>query len=301
MTAPETFHVACSSTAVYAPHAATMLHSVLSNAGGHPVRITYLHGPTYPASTREKITGMVTGMGGAIDFLEIPDQRVEGLHTTTQFPRPMWYRIFLPELLPDVDKILYLDVDTIVVDSLEPLFELDLGDNYVAAVTNVFEPHFAHRPAALGVAQDAYFNSGVVVMNLALMRRDGISEKLRSYSLKKGSELFWVDQDALNVVLGARRLALHPRWNCMNSVLNFPWSPEVFGEAAVEEARRHPGIRHFEGPSANKPWHYMCDHGMRDLYFEHRRHTPWPRYRLDGRTPQNVVRRWLGLAAAHAA
>ena len=64
----------------------------------------------------------------------------------------MWYRIFLPELLPDVDRVLYLDADTIAVDSLAPLWEIDLDDSYLGAVTNVFQANHVHRPAELGLA-----------------------------------------------------------------------------------------------------------------------------------------------------
>ena len=65
----------------------------------------------------------------------------------------MWYRIFLPELLPDVDRVLYLDVDTLAVDSLEPLWATDLGDAPGGAVTNVFmqDRDSRPRPEALGL------------------------------------------------------------------------------------------------------------------------------------------------------
>jgi hypothetical protein len=53
----------------------------------------------------------------------------------------------------------------------------------------------------------------------------------------------------------------------------------------------NPAIRHFEGPGPYKPWHYLCDRRWRDLYRHHRGATPWPRVRLQGRSPRNVWRR----------
>ncbi len=50
----------------------------------------------------------------------------------------------------------------------------------------------------------------------------------------------------------------------------------MFGAEAVEEARRNPGIRHFEGPGSNKPWDPGCERAMRELYLDHRSRTPWP-------------------------
>jgi lipopolysaccharide biosynthesis glycosyltransferase len=83
------------------------------------------------------------------------------------------------------------------------------------------------------------------------------------------------------VVLGSRRRALHPRWNYMNSMAMFPWSAAQFPRGQLREAARSPGIRHFEGPTVNKPWHSLCEQELRELYFEHRRRTPWPELELE--------------------
>jgi lipopolysaccharide biosynthesis glycosyltransferase len=202
----------------------------------------------------------------------------------------MWYRILLPELLHDVERLLYLDVDTIAVDTIEPLWATDMSDCYVGAVTNVLERHEMGRPEQLGLRPTQYFNSGVLLMNLELMRRDGCAQALREYALAHRDQLKWPDQDALNVVLGERRVALHPRWNLMNSIRLFDWSKELLGATAVAESRARPAIVHFEGPSVNKPWHLLCDHPLRGVYFEHRRETPWPRCRREGVTPLNLLR-----------
>jgi UDP-glucose:(glucosyl)LPS alpha-1,3-glucosyltransferase/UDP-D-galactose:(glucosyl)LPS alpha-1,3-D-galactosyltransferase/UDP-glucose:(galactosyl)LPS alpha-1,2-glucosyltransferase len=265
-----------------------MLHSVLAHAGG--VRVHYLHGPELLASSEARLRGMVERGGGSIRFHAIAPADVAGFPSQHRFTPAMWYRLFLPELLPDADQVLYLDADALAMDALAPLWATDLEGHWVAAVTNVFEPWSAGRPAALGLpGPEAYFNSGVLLFNLAEMRRDGRGEALRRLVRERGDELLWPDQDALNLVLGERRLALHPRWNCMNSVLEFDAAREVFGAAAVEEARRAPGIRHFEGPDANKPWHLLCQAPGREAYFAHRRATPWPRARRVGVTPRNLL------------
>jgi lipopolysaccharide biosynthesis glycosyltransferase len=285
-------HIACAADAGYAPHSAAMLHSVMAHRGTSEVRIHYLHGPRFPDRSAQLIREMVERGGAAISFWEIADERIAGLPEMEFVTSPMWYRIFLPELLPDVGRVLYLDIDTIALDSLEPLWETDLAASYIAAVTNVFYMRsHAQRALDLGIEPADYFNSGVVLMNLELMRRDDSSSALFEYARAHAAELAWPDQDALNVVLGKRRFALHPRWNCMNSILLFPWAARVLGAKAVEEARARPAIRHFEGPTINKPWHYGSESPMRDVYFEHRRRTPWPRCRIEGVTPRSVLRR----------
>ena len=197
-----------------------------------------------------------------------------------------WYRIFLPRLLAGVDRLLFLDCDLVVADSVAELWATDVEDHYLAAVTNVFMVDHLFRVDELGLSDPRdYFNAGVMLMNLDAMRRDGCTEAMYEYGTAHAAELVFRDQDVLNVILGRRRKALHPRWNVMNSVVRFPYSPDVFGVRAVEEARRAPAIRHFEGPGLNKPWHAACDLEGRELYAEHRRHTPWPEFELEGDRP----------------
>ena len=288
-----TLDVACAAEGqAYVAHSAAMLHSLLAAHPDRQVRIHYMHGPDIGEREERKLAGMVEREGGEISFLRIPDDRLDGLPTVGFTRKATWYRIFLPELRPEIDRVLYLDSDLLVLDSLAPLWEIDLTGNWVAAVTNVFQHNHVHRAAQLGLAgPEVYFNAGVLMLNMEEMRRDGCTEALRSFGVENAPRLAWRDQDAMNVVLGSRRLALHPRWNCMNSILLFPQAADVFGADAVREAREHPAIRHFEGPSANKPWHLLCERDLRELYLEHRRATPWPRVRREGVTPANVARR----------
>jgi UDP-glucose/galactose:(glucosyl)LPS alpha-1,2-glucosyl/galactosyltransferase len=211
----------------------------------------------------------------------------------------MWYRVLLPELVPEADRLLYLDVDTIVTDSLTPLWRLDTGGALVGAVTNVLLDKHRHRPGALGLEAEAYFNSGVLLMNLDEMRRAGVPEAIRDYAVSEGPALDWPDQDALNVILGKRRLALHPRWNCMNAL----WlreARETFAESELAEAVNRPAIRHFEGPGDNKPWHADCRQRHLEMYFAHRRRTPWPVCRREGPRSARLRRMARSLSRRHS-
>ncbi len=299
---PPTLHVSCAVESDYVAHSAAMLHSVLRHSGSLAVHVHYLPSPRVPQGDRELLAGMVTGLGGQIDFHEITDERVGALPRSTAFPPSVWRRIFLPELIPDVDRVLYLDADTIAMDDLGPLWATDLGEGQLGAVTNVFQHDHRHHPAALGLAgPELYLNSGVLLMDLAQMRRRGTSAALRDVALERSSALGWVDQDALSLVLGEERVALHPRWNCMNSLYAFDSSEEVFGREQRQEAIARPGIRHFEGPGRNKPWHADCPFPLRERYFEHRAQTPWPEVELirdpvPAPAPSGLsrrLRRWL--------
>ncbi len=268
-----------------------MLHSLLTRGGMSAVSVHYLHGSGSPSDSDRLVEAMVERHGGKVTFHSVPDDKVAGLPTRGFTRKATWYRIFLPELLPEVERVLFLDADLIVLGSLQALWETDLDDCYLAAVTNLLQHDHMHRPAELGIdrPQD-YFNAGVMLMNLELMRRDGCAEALYAYGTEHVDQLMFRDQDALNAVLSGRRRPLHPRWNCMNAILSFPYAGYAFGTREVEEARQDPAIRHFEGPAQNKPWHILCDSPLRERYLEHRRQTPWPEVTLEGATLPNRAR-----------
>ena len=285
-------HLACAARGPYVGHAAAMIHSVLANSPRGAVTVHFLASPDGAGERPTAVAPMVAAAGGSFDLIEVDPDRVRGLPVQPQFTAAMWYRILLPELLPEVDRVLYLDADVIALDDLVPLWETELGDRYLAAVTNVFQHNHVHRPEELGLpASQPYFNSGVLLLNLEAMRADDCGAKLRDFAIANAERIEWPDQDTLNLVLGHSRVALHPRWNCMNSIYNFAAAKEVFGHEAVAEARARPGIRHFEGPGHNKPWHYLCDVPDRERYFEHRAMTPWPECQIEGVSGWNRLRR----------
>lgn len=286
-------HVACAADAAYAPHAAAMLHSLFACGDSAAYHAHLLHGSDLLPAVRERLDGMVRRLGGRITFHRIEDGDVANLREMGRISRVMWYRVFLPRLLPDVERVLYLDCDTIVMDDPAALWRLDFGSDWLAAVANVFEPGAERRIAALGLGDGRYFNSGVLLMNLAAWREHRVGERIIKLARTQPQRLVWPDQDALNLVCAGRWQALHPRWNCQNSLFFFPHAPGVLGAATVAEAVSAPGILHFEGGELAKPWHYLCKHPLRNEYYRHLAQTPWPVTPPEGRTLTNMLLRPL--------
>jgi lipopolysaccharide biosynthesis glycosyltransferase len=283
-------HIACAADERYLPHCATAVRSLAASNPDVAITVHLLHGPELSAGSVQRL-GAMSGGGLTIVAHAVDPGAVAGLPAWGRIPETMWYRILLPDLLPGIDRVLYLDADVLVLDALTDLWGLCLDGNYLAAVTNVPERHRLGHAAELGLAgPECYFNSGVLLLNLELMRRDGCTAALRECALRNLDRLLWPDQDALNLVLGKRRIALEPRWNLMNSIRSFSWAADLLGRAEIAEAIARPAIIHFEGPAENKPWHVLCDHPARPMYEAHRAHTPWPRYRREGLTPGSAAR-----------
>jgi lipopolysaccharide biosynthesis glycosyltransferase len=279
-------------------HCATMLHSLITQQSA-PVHIHFVCSDGLPAAAVAPLEQMVERLGGEFTVRTV-SRRDLGDLGELQVAAP-FYRVVLPDVLSDLDRVLYLDCDLIVTDSLAPLLAIDLSSHWIGAVNNGFlSTEWGERHCSgLGLPSgQRYFNSGVLLMNLRSLREDGCVERIREHvrthpgaraaALRlegspgefgayirdhPGEMLFW-EQDSLNAVLGHRRLELDPRWNFMNA-FRFPAAREPFGERALARARKHPAIRHFEGVAEQKPWHPGTDVEDRELYWRHRRQTPW--------------------------
>lgn len=120
----------------------------------------------------------------------------------------------LPNILSNLDKVLYLDGDILVLNDLSELYNTDLNDKYAAVVPDMAGMLYEGHHLKLGFGK--YFNSGVMLLNLGKMRNDKISEKLLDYKLNKDAGHF-MDQDCLNYVFQENVIYVSPMYNWMAS------------------------------------------------------------------------------------
>ena len=269
--------VACAARRDYLPHTATMLCSLLANSG--PADVHLLIGADVREDEIAALEAMVAEQGGSLLVHRLDPVRagIAHLRSFEALPTSHWYRVLLPEIV-GLERVLYLDGDLIVLDRLDELFQIELGADLVAAVTNPFPDNSSAALLCdgLGIEPAQYFNSGVMVLDLAGLRRADVSRQVVEFAEANADRLVLPEQDAMNAVLAQRRLPLPPRWNAMHGVRRHAWSRELFGAAPVAEAIERPAIVHFEGSGRNKPWHAEAAAADRHLYESYRRHTPWP-------------------------
>lgn len=167
------------------------------------------------------------------------------LYTRDYYTNTTYFRLFLPELYPQYDKVLYLDSDIIVVGDISELYNTDMGTNLVAAAPDdiiqynkVFQD-YAELVVGVAKYQD-YFNAGVLLMNLDELRKFKFQEKF-VYLL--GTVKFSVaqDQDYLNRLCKGRVKLISHDWDVM---------PYVNEETKKEDIK----LIHYN--FAYKPWHF---------------------------------------------
>ncbi|GHU70423.1 glucosyltransferase [Clostridia bacterium] len=191
------------------------------------------------------------------------------------------YRIFLPELLPDVEKCLYLDTDTIVEKDLSSLYTWPIGDNYFAGVRAAANfgttQRTKERMAKIGIpSMNHYVNNGVMLMNLAKMREDGIEQRMLDL-VPKGFEC--PCQDIMNKVCYGKVMTIPLHYNVMQKYMK-PTEQAFFAQRGCRvcysqeeyhQAKASPTVIHYVNrsdlelvkpwdtpslPLANRWWHY---------------------------------------------
>ncbi|MEY2357583.1 glycosyltransferase family 8 protein [Lysinibacillus capsici] len=200
-----------------------------------------------------------------IHFVEVEENRFSSIpiiesHLSIQ----TLFRILLTELLPsDIEKLIYLDSDLVLEDSISQLFSLEINDYYVAAVPDFNDELAKNQNISSGVD---YFNSGVMLVNLKKWREGDMLNKCLNYAFENKEKLRFPDQDILNGVLNGNWLKLDLSWNVTRMFYDRDekdW--EVPLQESIKIAKTNPKIIHYT--TWKKPWFYLDDHPFKEKYF----------------------------------
>ena len=182
-------------------------------------------------------------------------------------------RLFIADILPsEVTKVLYLDCDLIVDSSLESLWETDMSDHPVAVVEDMWSGKDDNYVRLNYKKEYGYFNSGVMLINLAWWREKCISKVCIEY-MREHDNLKFVDQDILNGLLHDRRELLPLRWNVQDGFLRRKPKIRKLNIESLKSEIKNPAIIHFTG--SRKPWDYDCLNPYRERYFHYLDMTKW--------------------------
>ena len=128
-----------------------------------------------------------------------------------------YYRAFIARIFMRYDKGVYVDSDTILMDDIDKLYDLDLGNNVIAARPDLkvaMVPEFIeYVEKALDVPYKDYVNSGVLLMDLKKLRGLHYITQMTDL-IKEDADLVAPDQDYLNVILKGKIMHLGKEWNC---------------------------------------------------------------------------------------
>jgi len=259
----------------YVKLTAVSVHSLLRHNPGAAIVILASGVKPESASFLQKL---VTDRGGSFELVDVAEclKDVAALGAGSYVSFSAYSRLFIPRLLAGrFARAVYIDGDTLVVDSLDELCALDLsGKPFAIGYDSLYNSY----KKLIGLPPEApYFNSGVLVMDLAEWTERRCTERIFEYMKNVRHDLMFGDQDYFSLVLAEDAAILPPRYNFLTHyqmyrrakdarfVMNIPASC-WYGDEEFAAAQEKPAIHHFLGNMMGRPWHQESKNPLRPLY-----------------------------------
>lgn len=192
-----------------------------------------------------------------------------------------YFRILLPNLVLNVDKLYYIDADIICLKDADSFFCINLEDNIIAAVPDS-EKMNNKRNKALNLGQHIYFNAGILIIDIEKWNNNKISDKILTVINKYKNIIKYEDQDALNIVLSKKVRYISKKFNCINL------KDIDVREIVLLHFANHP-----------KPWNrfwflnVINNEFTKNLYSKYEEITPWKNCPLENKANLKNMIKWI--------
>lgn len=182
--------------------------------------------------------------------------------------------------LEEIDKILYLDSDTIVAGSLKKLWSLDLGNNLIAGVQTISS---IKRNNLVGLdSSNPFINDGVVLINLVQWRKERTEEKFLDYIKMHNGNPPILSEGTINAVCKEKIIVLDPRYNLLSGIIYYT-SQEIkrmsgvdyYTKKQLDDAKKTPIIIHYLCGFYNRPWCEGSSHPLKEYFTFYKARSPW--------------------------
>lgn len=281
----------------YAQHLGAAMQSLLENNQDFTVIRIYVIDNEISDLSKEKIYDIARKFSNSAVFW-IPFKKWKSqlqLNMTWIISISSYARLFVAEMIPDeIDRILYLDCDMIVCDSLQNLWNTDLRGCVLGAVQDSIGDSTKNAVGLL--PKEQYFNTGMLLIDLARWRELDIGAKCLHFIEGKKGSVVHHDQGVLNGVLRNQwfRLPLCDNLMTIHFIFNRRRVIDYFGERAdfysendIVNAKEHPVVMHYTPSFTSRPWCKDCKHPLKALYWENLNKTPWK-----GAKPEKSKDKW---------
>lgn len=265
-------NIAYSSDDNFAQHLCVAAFSTLANLSpGVKARIVILDGGI-SSSKKERIISSLNKYSqkiASLNFINMANSDFSEFKESGWISKATYYRINLPKLCPDMDKILYLDCDLVVEKSVDELYDIDFDGSVLLAIKDP-STKMERDYSSINIPNiQGYFNAGIIVIDLKKFREERISEKIVA-SLKEINYLTSShDQSAFNAVLYDKWKAVDPKWNRMTNVsIESNYKNTTYTKADFDSAKFNPSIIHYTSYFA-KPWLFCSISPVKSHYYHY--------------------------------
>lgn len=256
-------NVMYSSDSNYLRHAAASICSLLENSIDDKITIHFVSNKL-SHQEKKKLSNLVNKYEQRILYYEI-EEVLKGLVLNDNFPLSSYARLFIEHLIK-VDKLIYLDCDTIIKRSLKEMYAINIDNYYVAGVQDEV-PNYEMNIIGMN-DEDRYINAGVLLINLKKWREDGIRNKFLDFVDKRDGKVQHHDQGILNGVCKGKIKIIAPKYNYMSQFFLFN-SKQVkklfklkkfYEQNEINSSSDNIVIIHYISKFFMRPWEKGCTH-----------------------------------------
>lgn len=201
-------------------------------------------------------------------FIQIDSASFSAFPQNSRYPQTMYYRLLAAKFLPEhLDRILYLDPDIIVIRPLDELYKMPFCDKLFFGATHVKKFLTKVNAARLDIPEDTpYLNSGVLLMNLAALRKQQNINSILEYIQRRQNFFTLPDQDILSALYGQETWILDTMiYNLSDRILTLYNANPQNEKRDLDWVQKNAVILHFCGK--NKPWKENY-HGILKCFFD---------------------------------
>lgn len=173
-------HIALTIDSKFVRYCAVTLVSILENNDPQEIRL-HIVSEQLPEEDRLILSQLAERYGTSIAFHSIPHEKLQHYEVKWQkkrLSRVVFYRCMLASVLPStVSRVIYLDSDTLVLDSLKELWNTNLDQLALAGVQDTAHPNPGYFERLRYAPSYNYINGGVLLLNLAYWRQHDIEQQ----------------------------------------------------------------------------------------------------------------------------
>jgi len=230
-----------------------MLKSLFLNNAGEVFSIFLMHSGIKDEEL-EDLHNYIKNHGSQLKTIYIDDNYFKDAPVLLYYSKEMYYRLLAFKFLPqEIDRILYLDPDILVINPVRELYDMDIRHYlYAAAYHDIISIKKINKIRFISYDIDAYYNSGVLLMNLELQRKCIDEQSIYQFVEKNRSKLILPDQDILNVLYSKKIKSLDEKLYNYDARLYRYYKIKTNGTCDMDYIIRNTVFIHFCGKK--KPW-----------------------------------------------
>lgn len=248
----------------------------------------YLLGDRISDKNKSTLQSIAKFYDRSLIIINVTNINISNSICSVRWPKSSYIRLFSGQLLPNnINKILYLDCDTIINSNLDFLWNSAIDSKVILGVKDCISKSYLKN---IGLNKDQlYINAGVLLINLVEMRKINMNKEIELFTKKYSGCLNYSDQDILNGILKGKIGYIEPKYNVMTLLTCYTYTEVMclrkptnyYEQSEIIEAVSNPAIVHYTTCMREiRPWYRNSNHPFKDIFLIFKTMSPWKDFEL---------------------